>query len=62
MEIYNETIRDLLGNHGNEMKHEIKLTGTGGNDVTVTNLRTVTVTSEQQVSASNNSDNFEGDT
>ena len=49
LEIYNETIRDLLGSHAPDVKHEIKLTGGAGNDVTVTNLTTVNVTSEAQV-------------
>jgi len=49
LEIYNETIQDLLGNHGNDVKHEIKMTGPGGNDVMVTNLTTVTVSTENQV-------------
>ena len=49
LEIYNETIRDLLGQHSSDVKHEIKLTGTGSNDVTVSHLTTVPVTSDQQV-------------
>ena len=49
LEIYNESIRDLLTNHGADVKHEIKLTGTGSNDVTVTNLTTINVSSEAQV-------------
>lgn len=50
LEIYNETIRDLLGNGKDDLKHEIKLTGTTSNDVTVTNLTLVTVESEGQIS------------
>jgi kinesin family protein C1 len=45
LEIYNETIRDLLGNQEGA-KHEIKI---ANNDVTVTNLTTVQITSEDQV-------------
>ena len=52
LEIYNETIRDLLGSNNNT-KHEIKqvITNNGkqANDVLVTNLRTVAVTSSDQV-------------
>nr|KAG5699218.1 hypothetical protein BaRGS_012739 [Batillaria attramentaria] len=48
VEIYNETIRDLLGNAKDDVKHEIKLAGKD-NSVTVTNLTTVTVTSQEQV-------------
>ncbi|XP_033751751.1 carboxy-terminal kinesin 2-like [Pecten maximus] len=50
LEIYNETIRDLLGNGKDELKHEIKLTGTSSNDVTVTNLTLVTVETDKQIS------------
>ncbi|KAL4236725.1 Kinesin-like protein kifc1 [Mactra antiquata] len=49
LEIYNETIRDLLGNHGNDVKHDIKMTGTTGGDVMVTNLTTVPVSAEHQI-------------
>lgn len=48
LEIYNETIRDLLGN-GKEDKHDIKLNGPNTNDVTVTNLTLVNIVSEDQV-------------
>ncbi|XP_025086603.1 carboxy-terminal kinesin 2-like isoform X2 [Pomacea canaliculata] len=48
VEIYNETLRDLLGNHKEDTKLEIKLTGKD-NAVTVTNLTTVTVSSEDQI-------------
>ena len=41
LEIYNETIRDLLGNPGKEEKYEIK---TASGDVVVTNLTIVPVT------------------
>lgn len=53
LEIYNETIRDLLGSGDSNTKHEIKIvnpSNTGGAcEVTVTNVKTVTVTSETQV-------------
>ncbi|XP_046861736.1 carboxy-terminal kinesin 2-like isoform X1 [Xenia sp. Carnegie-2017] len=53
LEIYNETIRDLLGNP--DSKHEIKQVTTNNgkqaNDVFVTNLKTVAVTSSDQVSS-----------
>lgn len=48
LEIYNETIRDLLGND-KDVKHEIKLTGTSSNDVSVTNLTLVNVETDQQI-------------
>ena len=54
LEIYNETIKDLLGSADANAKHEIKLvnpSSTGGAcEVTVTNVKTVNVTSETQVS------------
>ena len=54
LEIYNETIRDLLGAADPNVKHEIKLVqgnnGKQANDVIVTNLQTVAVTSSNQVS------------
>ncbi|XP_061178033.1 carboxy-terminal kinesin 2-like [Saccostrea echinata] len=50
LEIYNETIRDLLGNNSDDLKHDIKMTGSSDKkDVMVTNLTSVTVTSEDQV-------------
>lgn len=53
LEIYNETIKDLLGSGDANTKHEIKLVNpnsTGGAcEVTVTNVKTVNVTSETQV-------------
>lgn len=53
LEIYNETIKDLLGSGDANTKHEIKLvnpSSTGGAcEVTVTNVKTVNVTSETQV-------------
>ena len=53
LEIYNETIRDLLATADPNVKHEIKqiVTNTGkqASDVYVTNLKTVTVKSPNQV-------------
>ncbi|XP_060069856.1 carboxy-terminal kinesin 2-like [Ylistrum balloti] len=49
LEIYNETIRDLLGNGKDDVKHDIKLTGSSSNDVTVTNLTFVTVETDTQI-------------
>ena len=49
MEIYNETIRDLLGDKDNNVKHEVKLAGPHTHEVIVTNLKTVTVEQENQV-------------
>ena len=55
LEIYNEAIRDLLGSGDSSIKHEIKIisanNGKQANDVLVTNLQTVAVTSSSQVSA-----------
>ncbi|XP_038047913.1 carboxy-terminal kinesin 2-like isoform X2 [Patiria miniata] len=47
LEIYNETVRDLLG--AGDKKCEIKMADAKGTDVEVTNSTTVTVTSEGQV-------------
>ena len=53
MEIYNETIKDLLDSGDPNAKHEIKLVNPNSTgsacEVTVTNVKTVTVTSETQV-------------
>ena len=53
MEIYNETIKDLLGSGDPNAKHEIKLVNPNSTgsacEVTVTNVKTVTVASETQV-------------
>ncbi|CAH3197146.1 unnamed protein product, partial [Porites evermanni] len=53
LEIYNETIKDLLGSGDPNAKHEIKLVNPNSTgsacEVTVTNVKTVTVTSETQV-------------
>ncbi|CAB3992465.1 carboxy-terminal kinesin 2-like isoform X1 [Paramuricea clavata] len=55
LEIYNETIRDLLATGDATTKHEIKqvVTNNGkqANDVFVTNLKTVSVKSTDQVSS-----------
>ena len=50
-EIYNETIRDLLGDdgHSNDKKHEIKMKAAKSDEVYVTNLTTVNVTECAQV-------------
>ncbi|XP_052248823.1 carboxy-terminal kinesin 2-like [Dreissena polymorpha] len=47
LEIYNESIRDLLGNHSGDVKHDIKVTN--GSEVMVTNLTTQAITSEAQI-------------
>ena len=49
MEIYNETIRDLLGDKDSNVKHEVKLAGPHTHEVIVTNLKTITVEQENQV-------------
>ena len=49
MEIYNETIRDLLGDKDSNVKHEVKLAGPITHEVIVTNLKTITVEQENQV-------------
>ena len=50
LEIYNETIRDLLGDGREDAKHEIKMSGSkNSNDVFVTNLTVVRVTKEEMV-------------
>lgn len=53
LEIYNETIRDLLGSGDANTKHEVKLSNPGNtgsaHEVMVTNVKTVVVTSETQV-------------
>lgn len=48
MEIYNESIRDLLSLDGNEQKHDIRLLK-AENDVEISNMTVVTVTGEAQV-------------
>ncbi|XP_067656013.1 carboxy-terminal kinesin 2-like [Haliotis asinina] len=47
LEIYNETIRDLLSDE--ELKHEIKMTGNGSSETVVTNLTVISVTTESQI-------------
>jgi kinesin family protein C1 len=58
LEIYNETIRDLLAAGDATTKHEIKqvVTNNGkqANDVFVTNLKTVSVKSTDQVRSAYN--------
>ncbi|XP_064602112.1 carboxy-terminal kinesin 2-like [Liolophura sinensis] len=49
LEIYNETIRDLLGNGKADVKHEIKMLASGTNDVMVSDLTMVPVKSEEKV-------------
>ena len=50
MEIYNETIRDLLSPSDDDKKHEIKLVSAKkGSDVTVTNLTSIKVEHFDQV-------------
>lgn len=53
LEIYNETIKDLLGSGDVNVKHEIKLVNPNNTgsacEVMVTNVKTVNVTSETQV-------------
>ena len=49
MEIYNETIRDLLGEKDSNLKHEVKLAGPNTTEVIVTNLKTMPVERENQV-------------
>lgn len=49
LEIYNETIHDLLGDE--DLKHDIKMSGQkNSNEVFVTNLTIVPVTKEEMVS------------
>ncbi|KAK2140452.1 hypothetical protein LSH36_1348g00016, partial [Paralvinella palmiformis] len=49
LEIYNETIRDLIGNGQDDVKHEIKMTSASSMEVTVTNLTSVKVSKRAQV-------------
>jgi kinesin family protein C1 len=49
LEIYNETLRDLLGEGHDDQKHDIKLAGPSSNEVVVTNLTMVNVTTQKQV-------------
>jgi hypothetical protein len=52
VEIYNETIRDLLGNGGDDVKHEIRLVSPTSTETYVTDLTLVTVTQCSEVSMS----------
>ncbi|XP_064634725.1 carboxy-terminal kinesin 2-like [Lineus longissimus] len=49
LEIYNETLRDLLGEGKDDQKHDIKLAGPNSNEVVVTNLTLVDVKTQEQV-------------
>ena len=49
LEIYNERIRDLLGEGKDDVKHEIKLVSPDSEDVKVTNLTTVPVPGADKV-------------
>ena len=48
MEIYNETIRDLLGN-GKDLKHDIKMVAANTSEVMVTNMTCIKVLHQEQV-------------
>lgn len=50
LEIYQETIRDLLGNGKNDVKHEVKMADKNSKEVIVTNVTTVQVHRQEQVS------------
>lgn len=54
LEIYNETIRDLLGEKDNNQKHEVKLAGPNTTEVIVTNLKTLPLEQENKVGFSTN--------
>ena len=49
LEIYNETIRDLLGNGKDNVKHEIRMVAANSNEVAVSGLTHVKVTTERKV-------------
>ena len=49
LEIYNETIRDLLGSGKDDVKHDIKMTSANSSEVVVTNLTTINVSEPSQV-------------
>lgn len=49
LEIYNETIRDLLGNGKDDVKHEIKMVTANSTEVDVTNVTKHPVTHPEQV-------------
>lgn len=50
LEIYNETIRDLLNNNGanKDVKHDIRMTSSNSNEVYVTELTIVKVANQQE--------------
>ncbi|XP_072172005.1 carboxy-terminal kinesin 2-like [Diadema setosum] len=49
LEIYNETIRDLLGAPNSKLKHEIRMVEAKSSEVEVTNINVMDVTSAEQV-------------
>ena len=49
LEIYNETIRDLLTHHKEPVQHDIKLDASHPGGVYITNVTPVTVSSQSQV-------------
>ena len=49
LEIYNETIRDLLGSGKENVKHDIKMVQQGSSEVTVSNMTLSKVTEQDQV-------------
>ena len=49
IEIYNETLRDLLSSPSKEEKHDIRIDPKNQGEVYVTNLTPVTITSHSQV-------------
>ncbi len=51
LEIYNETIRDLLGNGKEEVKHDIKMVAANSTEVVVTNVTLTKVDKQEQVSS-----------
>ena len=51
LEIYNESIRDLLGEGKDDVKHEIKMVSSKKSEIHVTNLTTVPVPDADKVSA-----------
>ena len=50
LEIYNETLRDLLSSSTSTLSHDIKMDPERAGQIYVTNLTPVQVTSEKQVS------------
>ena len=49
IEIYNETLHDLLAAGKRDLKHEIRIDPKNEGEVYVTNITPVLITSEQQV-------------